>query len=329
MVSYVCYRLLSACLVIVVTSMIVFAVFFLGPNNTASYLCNQNGQCTPERQALLEEQLGLNDNVVSQYGTWVNGLFQGRDIDMGATYHCAAPCLGISFVTKEPVTQELVERFPATLSLACGGAIIFLSLGLSVGGISARWRGSTMDRLLVGSTLLVSSVPFYLAAFIIWLVFSQQLGWFSDNGYAPFTENPVAWFSGLVLPWIAIGLYNATQYARFGRGSMIEAMNEDFIRTAVAKGVSPRAVLVRHASRAAIVPIVTIFGLDFASLLAGTVFTEYIFGIDGIGKWALEAIPYDFPVIAATVLVAATLVVVANLIVDLCYALLDPRVRLS
>jgi peptide/nickel transport system permease protein len=328
MFGYIIRRLISAFLVLVATSMIVFALFFYGPTNTATYLCNQNGRCTAEREALLEHQLGYDKSIVSQYGTWAKGLVHDRDINMGATYHCDAPCLGISFITQQEVRKQLTEKYPATLSLALGGASLYLLLGVTAGVLSARRRGTLADKALVSSTLVISSIPYYLVAFLAWLFLIQQWGVFANASYTPITDNPVKWFSGLILPWLAIGVFNATQYARFSRGAMVETLSEDFVRTAVAKGVPRAAVTRRHALRAAIVPIVTIFGLDFAGLLAGTVFTEYIFGIDGIGRWGLQAIPNDFPVISATVLVGATLVVMANLVVDIIYSFLDPRVRL-
>lgn len=200
-----------------------------------------------------------------------------------------------------------------------------------LGVLAARWRGTVADRMLVGSSLVVSSIPYYLFALLAWIFLTLQWSVFPATGYTPFTENPAAWASGLLLPWLVLGITGSTQYARFTRGSMVETLGEDYIRTATAKGVKSNRVVFRHGLRAAIVPIVTIFGLDFATLLAGTVFTEQIFDISGIGWWALDSIrsPQDFPVILATVLVSAVLIVVANLIVDIVYSFLDPRVRMS
>lgn len=329
MFGYIVRRILAAFLVVVATSMIVFALFFFGPTDTADYLCQKNGRCTQEKLENLEKSLGLDESVVTQYGKWAKGLVAGRTVKAGADYPCSAPCLGVSFVTKEEVWDQLKSKYPATLSLAIGGASLYLFLGVVTGVMSARRRGSVADRLLVSSTLVISSIPYYLAAFLAWLFLVNQWGLFSDTRYTPLTEDPAQWFLGLLLPWIVIGVFNATQYARFSRGAMVETLSEDYVRTAVAKGVPTRQVTTRHALRAAIVPIITIFGLDFAGLLAGTVFTEAIFGIDGIGRWALEAIGQkDFPVISTTVLVGATLVVVANLVVDIIYSFLDPRVRL-
>jgi peptide/nickel transport system permease protein len=328
MFGYIVRRLISAFLVLVATSMIVFALFFYGPSNAATYLCNQNGRCTPQREALLEHELGYDKGVGSQYAAWAKGLVHDREIDMGATYHCDAPCLGVSFITQEEVRKQLTSKYPVTLSIALGGASLYLLLGVTTGVLSARRRGTLADKALVSSTLVISSIPYYLAAFLAWLFLIQQWGIFPNATYTPITHNPAKWFSGLLLPWLVIGVFNATQYARFSRGQMVETLGEDFVRTAVAKGVPKARVTRKHALRAAIVPIVTIFGLDFAALLAGTVFTEYIFQLDGIGRWGLQAIPNDFPVIAATVLVGASLVVLANLVVDIIYSFLDPRVRL-
>ncbi len=331
MLGYIFRRVVAAFLVVVVTSMFVFALFFLGPSNPASIICNQNGRCTAERQANLEHALGLDQSVFTQYGAFVKGIFVDRTISIGsgANYDCSAPCLGISFRTREQVTELLKDKYPATLSLAIVGGSLYLLIGGTLGIFAAKWRGSTADRMLVGTSLVVSSIPYYLVALLAWLFLVNQYNLFPDTGYFPVTDNPVKWAGGLLLPWLVLGIAQSPQYARFGRGSMVETLSEDFIRTASAKGLSRNKVLFKHALRAAIVPIVTIFGLDMAFLLAGTVFTEKIFEIDGIGAWGLEAIPVDFPVISATVLVGAVLVVVANLVVDILYSFLDPRVRLA
>jgi peptide/nickel transport system permease protein len=329
--GYIVRRLISAFLVVVLTSMIVFLLFFKGPSNPAQPLCDLNGKCTREKLALLTEQLGLNDSIVHQYGIFVGGLFHDREVDFGATYHCDAPCLGISYRTRGEVTSELFEKFPATISIAVGGSIIYLSFGVLLGTIAARRRGTAVDRGLVGFSVLVSAIPYYVIALLVWIYVSLVWKLIQDTSYHPITQDPVHWFTGLALPWLTIGLTYSTTYARYSRGQMIETLGEDYVRTAVAKGVSDRGVVVRHALRAAIVPIITIFGIDFAFLLTGTVFTEQIFQIDGIGRWGIQALrsPVDFPVVSATVLVAAVIIVLANLLVDLLYAVIDPRVRLS
>ncbi len=331
MFGYIVRRLMSASLVVILTSMFVFALFFLGPSNPAEPLCDINGKCTPEKLALLTEQLGLNDSVVHQYGIWAKGLVQDREISFGPVYHCDAPCLGISYGTRNEVTDELLQKFPATLSLAIGGSLIYLTVGVILGTMAARVRGTLTDRGLVTFSLIISSIPYYVLALLAWIFLSLEWKIFPDTTYHPFLDSPIQWAYGLLLPWLVLGLAQSTTYARFTRGQMVETLGEDYIRTATAKGVRKRSVIFKHALRSAIVPVMTIFGLDFAFLLAGTVVTEEIFDIDGIGQWGIRALraPVDFPVVSATVLVGAVIIVVANIIVDVLYSVIDPRVRLA
>ncbi len=329
MFGYIVRRLIGAALVVVVTSILVFTLFFAGPSEPGRALC-QESRCTPERLALINDSLGYDAPVTEQYAVWAKGIVAGREIDFGgSTYDCPAPCLGVSFRQKVPVLDILLDRFPATLSIAIGGATLYLLLGVSLGVLAARRRGTAVDRGLVGGSLIVSSIPYYLLALLAFLYFVSSWGIFPETGYtSPFTS-PVSWLSGMLLPWLVLGFASSTYYARFSRGFMVEALSEDYVRTAKAKGLPERKVL-RHALRAAIVPVVTIFGLDVAALLSGTFFTEQIFGINGIGRTALTAIgQQDLPIIAATVLIGSFLVVVANLVVDIAYTLIDPRVRLS
>ncbi len=331
MFGYLVRRLLSAMLVIFVTSILVFTLFFYGPSDPGLTLCEKSGRCTPERAALIDKALGFDDPVTTQYAIYVKGVFAGRTINIGGSaINCPRPCFGISYTTRQPVSQILSQRIPATVSIALGGALIFFPLGLLLGVLAARKRGSATDRMLVGSSLVLSSIPYYLVALLAYLYLVLIWGVAPTTAYTPITHNPVAWFTGLLLPWLVLGITNSTAYARFGRGSMVDSLSEDYVRTAKAKGLTQRKVLIKHGLRAAIVPVLTIFGLDLATLLAGTVFTEQIFGIQGIGREALQAIgDQNFPVISATVLLAAVLVVAANVAVDVMYSVIDPRVRLS
>jgi peptide/nickel transport system permease protein len=329
--GFIVRRLVASALVVILTSMFVFLLFFKGPSNPAEPLCNLNGKCNPAKLAILTEQLGLNDSVVHQYGLFAQGMFKDRVISFGAKYPCDAPCFGISYRTKSEVTKDLFHKLPATLSIALVGSMIYLVFGVFLGTMAARYRGTTLDRSLVAFSVFVSSIPYYIVALLAWIVFSLQLKWFPDTSYHPILQNPLLWAQGLILPWLCIGITFSTSYARFSRGQMIETLGEDYIRTATAKGLTPRRVMYKHGLRAAIVPIITIFGLDFAGLLAGTVFTESIFDIDGIGRWAIQAIssPVDFPVVQATVMFSSVIIVSANLIVDVLYSVIDPRVRLA
>jgi peptide/nickel transport system permease protein len=332
MIHYVLRQLVSKLLTIVLTTMAVFVIFGFGPQSPASVLCHANGHCTPQREQLIKHSLGLDQPITVQYAQWVEGVFAGRTISIGpgAHYQCPAPCLGISYTTFQPVTQELAQRYPATLSVAIGGAVVELAIGLLLGATAARRRGSALDRSLVSGSLAVSAIPYYVLCLVAWLYLVNQWNVFPGTGYYALTSDPVKWFGGMLLPWLVLGLAGSATYARFGRGAMVESLGEDYIRSAVAKGVGANTVVYKHAMRAALPPIATIFGLDFASLLAGTYFTEFIFGINGVGLYTLQAIKsLDYPVISAAVLTSAILVVVANLIVDLLYAVLDPRVRLT
>jgi len=269
--------------------------------------------------------------VVGQYVAWAKGIFVGRDYNFGgAVYQCPAPCLGISYTTRQPVWDDIKQRYPVSLSIAIGSAMIFLPLGVALGMIAARRRGTATDRALVSSSLILSSIPAYLVILLSFLYLVLFWGLFPYPEYTSFFTNPWSWFTGLLLAWVVLGVYSSTDYARFTRGSMVEAYNEDFVRTAKAKGLGLGRISVKHALRAAIVPILTIFGLDLADLLAGTIFVETIFNYQGLGKLALDSIrDQNFPVIQATVLIAASLIVVANLAVDLLYSVIDPRVRLA
>jgi peptide/nickel transport system permease protein len=329
--GFVMRRVVSGLLVLWVTSISIFALFFYGPADPALAYCPET-HCTPQRLDQIRESLGLERPVVEQYAGYMKGIFVGNDLRAGAiTIKCPAPCLGVSFKLRVDVTELLWSRFPATLSIAVGGAALFLTMGVGLGIMAARARGTPFDKLVVGASLVINALPFYLLALLAWLMLISQWGIFPDSGYfSPFQDGPVAWVKGMLLAWLVLGVSSSTDYARFSRGSMIEALNEDFVRTARAKGIHERRLVVRHALRAAIVPVVTIFGLDFATMLAGTVFTEQIFNIQGIGLTAITALgTRDLPIISATVLIASALIVTANIIVDIVYSLIDPRVRLT
>jgi peptide/nickel transport system permease protein len=236
----------------------------------------------------------------------------------------------VSYRDRTLVSEQLKERLPVTISIAVGGAILYLLVGVGVGVLAARRRGSVTDKALVSSTLVFSSIPYYIVALLSFLMLTISSNIFPTVQYTPLWDNPAKWFSGLLLVWLVLGIYGSTSYTRYARGSMVESLNEDYVRTAYAKGLGTRSVVVSHALRSALVPVITIFGIDFAFLLAGTIFTEQIFGLEGIGKWGLDAVYIkDLPVVQATTLFAAVIVVVANMLVDLTYSFLDPRVRLS
>jgi peptide/nickel transport system permease protein len=331
--GFVVRRILSSVLVVVLTSMFVFVLFFKGMGDAPAVNYCENlgpGKCSTLKLDSIKHQMGFDQSLVSNYTTWAKGIVAGRKrvYEDGKYYNCPAPCLGISITTGDTVWHDLKQKYPATITVAVGGSALYLTFGVILGGLAARWRGTAIDRTLVGGSLVVSAIPDYVIILMAWIFFSLRWHIFPNVGYYPITQNPLKTFTWMLLPWLVLGATSLTDYARFTRGQMVETLSEDYIRTAQAKGVSPTRVLFKHALRAAIVPVITIFGIDFATLLSGTIFIEQIFGIDGIGRWGLQALstPIDLNVISATVLVGAILIVIANLIVDIIYSFLDPRV---
>jgi peptide/nickel transport system permease protein len=336
-ITYVIRRLLAAVVLLFVISAATFAVFYLIPRLAGSspetLATRYVGRAaTPETVNLIAHRLGFYDPVWLQYGRWIKGVLVGAEYDYGAgVEHCPAPCFGYSFITRQPVWPDLLERLPVTLSLALGAAVLWLFFGLTTGVISALRRGSMLDRAAMGVSLAGVSLPIFFTGMIALTIFSYRLQWTAPGGtYTPFTENPAAWFYALLLPWLVLALQFSAQYARLTRAGMLETMGEDYIRTARAKGLRERDVTVKHGLRAALTPILTIFGLDFGLLLGGAVITESVFSLPGLGKYAVDAITTnDLPKVLGVTLMAAFFVVVANLVVDLLYAVVDPRVRLG
>ncbi len=332
MFGYVVRRLISAFLVLVITSMIVFALFFYGPSNPGQALCQQvSSRCTAARIEGYNQSLGFYDPVVGQYTAWAKGVFVGREYKFGgASYPCPAPCLGISYSTRQPVWDEIKQRAPVSMSIAIGAAAIFLPLGVMLGTIAARRRATFSDKALVSGSLIVSSIPDYLVFLVAFLYLVLYSGVFPSPEYTSFLDDPWSWFTGLLLAWIVMGVYFSTDYARFSRGYMVESLAEDYVRTARAKGLGRARTTIKHALRASIVPILTLFGPDLGGLLSGTVFVEVIFNYQGLGRLAVDSIQdQNFPLIQATVLIGAAFIVLANLIVDILYSVMDPRVRIT
>lgn len=291
MFGFIVRRLLAAVLVLFLTSLFTFSLFYkFSPVNPAENVCWATPKtCTPAKMAQLTNDFGRNDSVWTNYTKFVKGLVHDREISRGGnTYQCEAPCLDISLnLPGQEVRKMFVEHYPATLSLAVGGALLYLIIGIPIGVLAAKFRGSAFDKVSVGATLIVAAIPYYVFALVAWIYLSLQTNIFPTTGYFPITENPAKWLGGMLLPWLVLGVTGATTYVRYTRGQMLESMGDDYVRTAKAKGLGEWRVLFRHALRVAIVPIVTIFGLDFAALLSGTIFTEMIFQIDGIGRWTI------------------------------------------
>ena len=239
MFGYIVRRLIAGLLVIIAVSMLVFAIFFYGPNDPALAYCPES-RCTQQRLDNIRRDMGLDQPAPKQYLEYMSGYVKDRHIESGAiSIDCQWPCMGVSFKYRVSVFDYLWERFPATLAVAVGGAICFLTIGLSSGIFAARRRGTVSDKAIVSTSLFINAIPYYLLALLAYLYLVQGLGLFPDTGYhSPITEGPAKFVAGLALPWIMLGIVYSTQYARFSRGSMIDSLNEDYVRTARAKGLS-------------------------------------------------------------------------------------------
>jgi peptide/nickel transport system permease protein len=225
---------------------------------------------------------------------------------------------------------DLPITLPVTISLAVGAAVLWLIGGLAVGTISALRKGSIFDRVGMTLALAAVSLPIFFTGPLLLLLFNYKLHWLTNLNYVGITQDPVQWLKTMILPWIALAFLFAALYARLTRANMLETMSEDYIRTARAKGLSRRKVVIKHGLRAALTPIVTIFGIDFASLIGTTVITETVFNLRGLGKLSIQAIQsQDLPIILGVTIVAAIAVVLANVVVDILYTVVDPRVSYS
>jgi len=335
--SYIVRRLVAAVFLLLAVSLITFMIFFLVPrlagasadDLAARYVGKTLGAEQIHEQAV---KLGFTDPLYVQYGTFLKGLVVGADYDTGVgTDHCSAPCLGYSYQSQTPVLPELLDRLPVTLSLALGAGVIWLIAGVSTGVLSALRRGTFFDRAAMTVALAGVSLPIFFTAGLSLVLFSYTLHIFPGGGsYTPITENPAKWAYDLTLPWVTLAFLFAAGYARLTRAGMLETMGEDYVRTARAKGLPERTVVSKHALRSTLTPILTIFGLDLGVLLGGAVLTETAFSLPGLGSYAIQAIDRnDLPKLLGVTLVIAFFVVLANLVVDVLYAVVDPRVRLG
>jgi peptide/nickel transport system permease protein len=304
--------------VLVVISVAVFVLFFVvAPGDPAANFVGKGA--TPQQIQMARVRYGLDKPAYVQYLKYAGGLLHGD--------------LGYSFRTAEPVRTTLLTRLPATASLAVGSAVVWLAFGIPLGILAATRPRSARDRFATVFSLGGLSAPSFVVGLLMLYVLFFRLTLlgvhvFPGNGYVPLTSNPLEWARHLLLPWVTLAVTYAASYSRLVRGSLLEVLGEDYIRTARAKGLSERRVVVRHGLRSALTPVVTLLGIDLGSLLGGAIVTEAVFGLQGIGQTAVQAVTTgDLPIIFGTVMFAAFFVVVGNLVVDLLYAVLDVRVR--
>jgi peptide/nickel transport system permease protein len=319
MLRFLIRRTALGVLVLWLISMIIFALFFVAPSNVARTLAGR--QATPETVALIQHRLHLDLPIWQQYLGFVGRALHGD--------------LGFDYYHQVPVTTVIAAAAPITGSLVLGSAILWLAIGVFNGVMSAIKPRSFLDRSLTAFALFFYSMPSFLLGLLMlyFLYFQLTLAGirvFPPGGYAPLSDGIGPWVQHLILPWLTLALVSAAIYTRLTRGSMLDVLGEDYIRTARSKGIAERRVIVRHGLRSALTPVVTQFGIDVGTLLGGAVITETVFSLPGIGKASIDAITQqNQPVIIATVLLGSTAVVIANIIVDVFYAVLDPRVRLN
>ena len=319
MLIYIARRIVWAAVVLLVVTAITFAIFYLLPPGDPA-LRFVGKQPTPQMIALVRHNLGLDKPWYIEYWKFIKAIVGGDKFGW--------PGLGYSYDSQVPIRTQILQRAPHTLSLIVGAAVIWLTVGILIGVVSAIKRRSIFDRLAMGFALFGISAPVFWLGLMALFIFWYKLNWTSGTGYVPLTQSPEQWASHLILPWTCLALLYAAIYARMVRGNLLDAMGEDFIRTARAKGLSERRVIFKHGLRASLAPIVTMFGLDVALLIGGAVITESVFNLNGLGFMAVDSVfRQDLPATLGVVLVGTFAVVFMNLVVDIVYAFLDPRVR--
>ena len=299
-----------------VVSLVVFLILRLAPGDPAAVIAGNSA--TNEDIAKIQVQLGLDRPIPVQYGIWMGNVFQGD--------------LGFSYYLNKPVTELIAQRVEPTLSLAFGTVILAILIAVPLGTLAAWRMGGWLDRLLSGFSVAGFSVPVFVIGYLLIYFFAIRLEWLPVQGYkslsGPSAAGPWAWMRQLILPWMTLAMIYVALIARVTRASVSEALTEDYIRTARAKGITESAVLLRHALANAAVPIVTVVGIGIALLIGGVVVTETVYAIPGLGSLTVDAVlNRDFPVIQGLVLLFSVSYVLINLLVDLSYLVLDPRIR--
>ena len=316
MLQFLLRRILAVLPVLFVVSLVVFLILRLAPGDPAAVIVGNSA--TNDDIAKIQVQLGLDRSIPVQYGIWIGHVFRGD--------------LGFSYYLNKPVTELIAQRVEPTLSLAFGTVILALLIAVPLGTVAAWRMGGWLDRLLSGFSVAGFSVPVFVIGYLLIYLFAIRLEWLPVQGYksisGPSAAGPWAWMRQLILPWMTLAMIYVALIARVTRASVSEALTEDYIRTARAKGISESAVLLRHALANAAVPIVTVVGIGIALLIGGVVVTETVYAIPGLGSLTVDAVlNRDFPVIQGLVLLFSVSYVLINLLVDLSYLVLDPRIR--
>jgi peptide/nickel transport system permease protein len=320
MTRFIIRRLLYLVIVLLIITLVTYVIFFAGnSNDLAARFAGRDASPQEIKDAAI--RLGLNHGFWYQYWHYLLGLAHGS--------------FGLDYQNQEPITTEIGRYFPVTASIVIGGAVLWLLIGIPIGIMSAVHPRTVRDRAGTLFALTFLSIPIFVLgvmALLVFFFYLTQAGihWFPPAGYIGLSQNPAQWAVHLILPWFTLALAQSAIYVRLIRSSLLDTLGEDFIRTARAKGLSRWLVIYKHGLRAALTPVTTQLGIDVGQLLAGAIVTERVFGLTGLGELSLNAIfNGDLPVVAAVVLLAAVFIVVMNTVVDIVYAMLDPRVRVS
>ncbi|BAQ48928.1 MULTISPECIES: ABC transporter permease [Methylobacterium] len=312
MAGYVLRRLLAAIPVLAIVAVLVFLMLRLTPGDPAAVIAGDNA--SSEQIAQVRQKLGLDQSLPAQFAIWIGNLLHGN--------------LGESFFFKKSIGELILGRIEPTLSLAAATMLIAVCVAIPLGVVAAYRHGSWLDRIVMGMSVLGFSVPVFVIGYLLIYVFSITLGWFPVQGYQPLSAGLGGYLHRLVLPAVTLSVVYIALIARMTRASVLEVLNEDYIRTARAKGQVERKILFRHALKNAAVPIVTVVGIGIALLIGGVVVTESVFAIPGLGRLTVDAVlARDYPTIQALILMFSGVYVLINLLIDLTYSLFDPRIR--
>ena len=315
MARFIVRRLMQMTLVMFAVSLLTFFIFQVIPNGDPAE--RMAGKQPREAQIeAIRKEWGFDDNIIVQYVTTMKKVFTG---DL------------ISYTTQLPVDDEIIKGLPRTLSLAVGAALLWMFVAVCFGLYSAMRAGKFADRFLTIIALIGISLPVFWIGALMSYYLGYKLGWFPNGGYVEFSKDPIDWAYHLILPWTALAILFIGFYSRVLRSNVLDTINEDYVRTARAKGLGERQIMIRHVLRNSMIPIVTLWGLDFGAVVGGgAILTETVFDLQGVGQYAAEAVgQLDVPPVLATTMFAAFFIVLLNAIVDIMYAYLDPRIRLQ
>ena len=338
MLAYLVRRVVSGLILMVVMSLVTFLLFFASPVDPARFACGKN--CSPALQEQTSKALGYDKSVWVQWADFGKGVFTGRDYPDDPALkktnpeliaRCDAPCLGYSRLNSDTVTNLVKEALPISLSLAMVAFILWITGGIVFGVTAALRKGTIIDRGIVGTSLVFFAFPTFFVGLFLYQFVSIKWQIVPIPEYVSIADGGVGtWLVGLLLPGLTLALFYMAGYVRMTRAFVLESMGEDYLRTAKAKGLAPRRVLVKHSMRAALTPLVTMAGLDLANLMGGAIITETVFNYAGLGKLSVQAaLNLDLPLTVGIVLMLAGFVILANIVVDVLYAVIDPRVRVG